>query len=824
MPAYAEVVVTLPVEGRFHYAVPPHLEGALRPGHRVLVPFGPRRVTGFVVSLTDEVPPGLEDKIRPIAERLDPEPLLEPELLRLATFTADYYLATVGEVLRLALPPGVTGASRARWAITAAGRHFLESGRDVLPGGGRLTTAMRRLLEAAVQRPVATGDAAPQAALALETAGFLARKEASAARAAGGEVEIIERAVAPDAAEPHLGRSPLRRRLFAQLAAGPMVSGALATAMGGRRQLTTALGPLEGAGVVRRRRVPAEAAPRVDLPGAGGADLGSPSPSEALPELTAEQADACAAITARLDTGEGGAFLLHGVTASGKTEVYLRAIAHARATGRGAIVLVPEIALTPQLEARFSARFGAEVAVLHSALPDRERRLRWQRLHAGEASIALGPRSAIWAPVRRLGIVVVDEEHDPSFKQNSDVRYNGRDLALVRAHQARAVAVLGSATPSLEALNLVERGRILRLRMRERVLGRPLPTVQVVDLTEERRAMRGALHVLSRALADRLRAVVGAGEQAILFLNRRGFNTVVYCEECSAPRSCLHCDVALTFHKQARNLSCHYCGHVEPLEAPCRKCKGLAMQPFGVGTERLVEAVREVVPDARVLRLDRDVTARAGELDRTLAAFRNGEADVLVGTQMVAKGHDFPRVTLVGIVLADASLAFPDFRAAERTFQLLTQVAGRAGRAGSPGHVVIQTLQPDHYALTCATHHDSDRFFELERVGRKSAAYPPYARMGLVRIESRDEALVAQVAAALRRAALRHGAEQGVRVRGPVPAPIPRIRDRHRQMLMVLAPTPARLVTILSRVRSELRPTLPRRVDLIFDVDPVDLL
>jgi primosomal protein N' (replication factor Y) (superfamily II helicase) len=817
MTSYAEVVVTLPVEGRFHYEVPPHLEGALEIGHRVLVPFGRRKVTGFVLALTHEVPAGLLDKVRPIAERLDREPALERDLLQLATFAADYYLATVGEVLHLALPPGYTAASKVRWTITSAGRHFLESGRDRLPNGAFLSTSMRRLLEASVKRAVVAKDAPAKAASDLESLGLVAKKVAIGARRVGGELTVVARTVGPDQAEPHLLRSPIRRAVYEALGSGERSVDELAAEIG-RRQLSEALKRLEAEGIVAKKRVALSAVGRPHAP------LEGPIISENAvpPALTEAQSRALRTIVDRFDAGQGGAFLLHGVTASGKTEVYLRAIAHALEKEKGAVVLVPEIALTPQLENRFRARFGDRVAVLHSALPDAERRARWRRLSSGEARIALGPRSAIWAPVQRLGIIVVDEEHDPSFKQSSDVRYNGRDLALVRAHQAKAIAILGSATPSLEAMHLVEQQRVARIRLAERVEGRPMPAVEVVDLVEERRAVKGAMRLLSRLLSDRLREVVSKKEQAILFLNRRGFNTVVYCDECTSPRRCPSCDVSLTFHKGSNTLACHYCGHVEPFESPCRSCKSLAMQPFGAGTERVVDAVVEAVPDARVLRLDRDVTERAGELDRTLEAFRSGRADVLVGTQMVAKGHDFPRVTLVGIVLADASLAFPDFRAAERTFQLLVQVSGRAGRADAPGRVVIQTLQRDHYALQAALHHDTERFLAVESEERRRAGYPPYARMALVRIESKDKGAVERAAADVRRALERNA--DGIKIRGPVPAPIARIRERHRRMLMVLSPTPARLNGVLRRAKIELKKKIPRRVDLIFDVDPVDLL
>lgn len=799
----AEVIVTLPVEGRFHYAIPPELAGALVPGHRVIVPFGTRRVTGFISTLDSAPPEGMP--LKPILERLDEEPLLTADLLAIVTFAAEYYLAPAGEVLRVALPPGITAASIARHRLTAAGR-------EALRDAASLTPAERALLE---QLGAGEGkrkkEVSRELTARLVARGLVETRESIGAREVEELIEIAERTAQPVVLES-FARAPSQRRLLERLEGGPTELEALDRELG-RASVRRALKPLVEGGWVRisERR-------REDLP-APTTDHGSlvtPSPAQA-----AVIAELGRAIEAR----QRAAFLLRGVTGSGKTEVYLRAIAQARALGRGAIVLVPEIALTAQLEARFRARFGDQVAVLHSAISDAERRRRWQKLRRGEATIALGARSAVFAPVCELGVVVVDEEHDPSFKQHSDVRYNGRDLALLRAHRAGAAAVLGTATPSLETRHLVESGRLVELRLPERVAGRPLPEILVVNLTDRRtdRDAKGEIPLLTRPLADGLRRVVERGEQAILFLNRRGFNTVVICDECQTPRRCAHCDVSLTHHKEARALVCHHCGHQEPFDRPCASCKSRAMKPYGAGTERVAQAVVEAAPDARVLRLDRDVTSKAGALEDVLTRFRERRADVLVGTQMVTKGHDFPHVTLVGIICADSSLAFPDFRAAERTFQLLTQVAGRAGRAELPGRVVIQTFQPDHYALQCALTHDDDRFFRLEIESRRSAGYPPITRMALIRLEAKDAAKLARVEGQLLEVARVVASTRGVTIKGPVPAPIARIKERHRRMMMLMAPTPAVLVGALHAIRDRL-PKLPAAVDLVIDVDPIDLL
>lgn len=815
--SYAEVVVTLPVEGRFHYRVPPHLEGELQAGHRVLVPFGGRRSTAFVVEPEAVLPDGLApERVKAIEARLDAEPLLPPALLSLCRFAADYYLAPVGEVLKVALPPGFTGASKLRFVLTPLGRDALAHRPVRLPDGTRVTTAQWTVLEGAQGNGTPKSKAPANAAASLQTAGWIVLRDELSARDGGGEVEVAARKMAPPLAEPFLAGAKNRRALYDLLSAGAVPLTELKDRLGPSR-LRTALKRLVADDVVETRTVP-KAVPRD----------AEPRPVQAVPEATRlepteAQRAALETLSAALDSEGPKAFLLHGVTGSGKTEVYLGTIERSLARGRGAIVLVPEIALTPQLEARFRSRFGDEVVVLHSGLTDAERRRRWLKIRRGEAHIALGPRSVVWAPLPSLGVVVVDEEHDASFKQHNELRYSGRDLALVRARQAGAIAILGSATPSLETLHLAEQGRVQRLRLSARVQGRPMPAVEIVNLSEERRAMKGEVRLLSRTLEDRLREVKARDEQAIIFLNRRGFNTIVHCGACDDVKKCPHCDVSLTFHRGAQKLVCHYCGFDEGLNAKCRSCGSRDVRPLGAGTERVVNTVQSLLPDLRILRLDRDVAQRAGELDDVLDRFRKGEADVLVGTQMVAKGHDFPRVTLVGIVLADASLAFPDFRAAERTFQLITQVAGRAGRAERPGRVVIQTLQPDHYALSAAVQNDVDGFYELERRGREEARYPPFSRLGVVRVESLDSDRAESGAKAVAQWARELAQNPELRSVGPAPAPIAKVRDRYRFLVLLFAPTPARLVAWMGQVKRTATQSL-RGVDLIFDVDALDLL
>ncbi len=491
-------------------------------------------------------------------------------------------------------------------------------------------------------------------------------------------------------------------------------------------------------------------------------------------------------------------FVLHGVTGSGKTEVYLRVIAAARAAGRGALVLVPEIALTPQLAARFRARFGEDVAVLHSALPPRERLEAWRRLRAGEVGIALGARSAVFAPVRELAVVVVDEEHDPSFKQEEGVRYHARDMAVVRAQRAGAIAILGSATPSLESAHNIARGRFTEIALPQRATPRPLPQVTLIDL---RRTPPGPDGLLSGPLAEALGTTLAAGEQSILFLNRRGFSTIVLCRGCGHVVRCGSCVVSMTYHRGRSRLLCHYCGSGAPVPELCPVCRAPRLERLGTGTERVEAVIRERFPDARVARLDRDTVDRAAEgpervgraLDDILARMQAREIDILVGTQMVTKGHDFAGVTLVGVLLPDHTMNLPDFRAAERTFQLLEQVAGRAGRGDRPGRVLVQTYAPDHPAIEAVEHHDYAGFVREELRGRREADYPPFARMAALRLDARDPARVRAAAHAAADAARLAGGSAVV-VRGPAEAPLAMLRGRCRWQVWLTAHDRAALV------------------------------
>jgi primosomal protein N' (replication factor Y) len=614
-------------------------------------------------------------------------------------------------------------------------------------------------------------------------------------------------AAEPGAAEAaaSLGRAPAQRAVLEYLLArGRIPLEELRRAFPHGRPALTAL--------ARRGLVRVERETKVARSGLLDAAAGAPP-------LTPAQAAALAEVEAAF--GTFAPFLLHGVTGSGKTEVYLQAIARARAAGRGALVLVPEIALTPQLSGRFRARFGDDVALLHSGLSGAERHAEWLRLRRGEARICVGVRSAIFAPVQDLAVLVVDEEHESSFKQDDGPAYHARDLAIVRGKLEDAVVILGSATPSLETLENARRGRFRRLELPARIDDRPMPTVELVDLRRLRKpGVDLAPGLLSPALVDAVAATVAAGQQAILFLNRRGFETLVVCEGCGEEARCPDCSIALTHHQRRGVLLCHACGHSERMDAICPRCGGVRFG-VGVGTEQVEEALRARVPGARIARLDRDVVGSADDTAAILARFARRDVDVLVGTQMVTKGHDFPGITLVGVVLADTALALPDFRAAERTFQLLTQVAGRAGRGADAGRVLVQTFNPATRAVARAATHDYATFAEEELEDRRRRGWPPFTRLLAVRVEGSDQA-APRVAETLARAA-RPALQGEVALLGPAPAAIERIRGRTRWHLLFRAPAPQPLF----RIHAALAPIArrpPLGAQVRFDMDPYSML
>jgi primosomal protein N' (replication factor Y) len=543
----------------------------------------------------------------------------------------------------------------------------------------------------------------------------------------------------------------------------------------------------------------------------------TPGPWPAPLELTADQRQALRTLSS-LRTGAFQAALLHGVTGSGKTELYLRLAAEVRAAAQGVLLLVPEIALTPAVAGAFRQAFGSEVAIQHSGLSDGERHDQWHRIRSGGVNVVVGTRSAVFAPVRSLGLIIVDEEHDGSYKQDESPRYNGRDVAVMRARQAGALVVLGSATPSMESYQNALNGRYTLVALDKRVLDRPLAAVQIVDMRAEY-AEAGPDVVLSAALVDALRARLVQREQAMVLLNRRGFATAVFCRQCAATLECPNCSVTLTVHRAARKARCHYCNYAIGLPKACANCAGPYLEQIGFGTERIEAELRAAFPEARVARVDRDTIRKRGAIAALLSRFGAGEIDILVGTQMIAKGHDFPRVTLVGVVSADVGLGLADFRAAERTFQLLTQVAGRAGRGEIQGEAVVQTLYPDHYSIRHACRQDYRAFFDEEIKFREAMRYPPSVALINVVVKGRTLQAAMQDCGEIVRA-LRWGGEP-YRVLGPATAPLSRLKGEHRAQLFIKGTHRTAMREALQRVL-ETRPEIRRRT--IVDVDPLSVL
>ncbi len=547
-------------------------------------------------------------------------------------------------------------------------------------------------------------------------------------------------------------------------------------------------------------------------------------PATMGPDLTAPQREAVGRIVDAVRRGDHGSFLLHGITGSGKTEVFLAAAETTLAAGRDVLILVPEIALTHQVVARVRERFGDTVAVLHSGLGPRERWTEWRRVANGEARVVVGARSAVFAPLGRVGLVVVDEEHDTSYKQEEGIRYHARDLAVVRARLAKAVVVLASATPSVESYQAALDGRHRLLELRTRPTGQPLPTVDVVDLRGRVRSFDTGL--LSEELQAAMAETLARGEQSLVFLNRRGFATYLQCPACGATADCPACSVTLTWHRARGALACHHCQFHRRPPARCESCQGPSLEAYGVGTERIESALRTAYPDMAVERLDRDVAQRAGAQRRILHSWHEGTIDVLVGTQMVSKGHDVPGVTLVAVLLADQSLNVPDFRAAERTFQLLVQVAGRAGRGRRPGRVIVQTLRPTHASITAAATHDYETFVAGELGRRRALGYPPFTRLVLVRLEGKAEAIVERVAQALGDRLRDHARRLGLgedAVLGPAPPPVERVRGRYRRQLL-LRHADVRGLRALARFSRTMEPeTQAKGIRLLVDVDPMSM-
>ncbi len=702
LPVFVEAVLPVPLRRAFTYRIPPEMQGAIKLGARLKLPFGRRNLTGYAVGLHTELPADVEideSKIKDVIEITDEEPMITPEILRLTQWTADYYASFWGEMLKASLPAGIN-SEKVRPKRRKAVRLLEES-----TEGKPLTDQQQRIIEL------------------LEDS--------------GGEMlftDILERA--------DTGASPLN--------------------------------------TLAKRGIVEVYVQDVDRDPLAGATL----PVHENLTLTGEQQTALDAIASALENKRFKAFLLHGVTGSGKTEVYIRAMRRALNLGRSAMMLVPEIALTPVFSRRLRAVFGPDVAILHSSLSTGERFDEWRRIRRGDARIAIGTRSAVFAPLENIGLVIVDEEHDTSYRQHESPFYNARDVSVMRSHLADAVVVLGSATPAMESFYNAQKGKYTYLRLSNRIGDLGLATAELIDMREVfKRAGKDV--ALSDELLDAVKETYRKGEQVIILLNRRGFSQFVLCRTCGETLKCKNCDITLTFHRGDGKLLCHYCNYREKAPRTCPHCESQYLYYVGEGTENIAEQLTKKFPEMRIARVDRDTMAHKGELEDVLFRFSTGGLDMLVGTQMIAKGHDFPNVTLVGVISVDIGLGLPDLRSAERTFQLITQVAGRSGRGTQAGKVLIQTYYPEHYALRHAREQDYEGFYAEEIRYRERLGYPPFFVLASILVKHRNLSYASKMANILRRELDAANTAKHVRILGPAPSSLSRLKNEYRLQIIL---------------------------------------
>jgi primosomal protein N' (replication factor Y) len=828
----ARVIVDVPsrdTDRTFDYSIPDRLKGWVEIGSRVAVPFGPRKLQGIVTGLADDAEVEIS-KLKPLEDLLDAMPPLSKELVELGQWISKRWLCPLTIALQAMLPAALKGRSE-KYVYPADGAQW--SDEETAQNGGLLHALKKGTpikLNGLLQQYPEQSDLLKQ----WLRQGRLEERQRVEDRLSVKTVQTVfpvDPVTLLQAVEQIQARAHKQREVLRYLAernepiAVLKLTEALATT-------SSTIRSLADRGWIEIRSVTEDRDPYANRE----------FPTSAPMELTPSQANVLTPIQSALDQGANEVFLLHGVTGSGKTEVYLQAIQRCLEHGREAIVLVPEIALTPQMVERFKSRFGARVAVLHSRLSQGERYDEWRKIREGRAQVAVGARSAIFAPFASIGLIVIDEEHETSYKQEESPKYHTRDVAVERARLHGAVVVLGSATPALETYEAAVHGGhetglgdTRYLALPERVANRPMPGVSIVDMREELKL--GNRSMFSKPLADAIRDRLEKREQMVLLLNRRGYATFVMCRSCGYTAACPHCEISLTHHKGSQNLRCHYCGYSEAAPTTCPSCESPHIRFFGTGTQKVEEALAETFPGIRVIRMDVDTTTEKGSHEKWLTEFRERRADVLLGTQMVAKGLDFPFVTLVGVLAADAALRLPDFRASERTFQLLTQVAGRAGRHELPGEVIIQTYDPEHESITSVQGHDYNGFVERALVLRRHLGYPPYGRLISVTFSHESVPMLLSIgerfASGMRgRAAtlgvhndFDKGGRTALEVLGPVSSPIARLKDRYRFQCMVKYRGDVDASFLVSQALEEMGDAVKRGgVQVSVDVDPQMML
>jgi primosomal protein N' (replication factor Y) (superfamily II helicase) len=811
MPEFCDVALPVPLDMAFTYRIPDGMAPVV--GGRVLVPFRQQRLSGIVTELHDRKP---KVQTKNVISVLDPTPVLDAQLLRLGQWIADYYLAPIGDVFRSMLPLNAEFQKTISYSITETGHAALHAAGTVGSSARARRTPEEQLAEFRVLEYLSEGEAAREQTLRAATrvsravlAGmvrkkWIEREDLSDARDAARTVKVAQLKTAE-------GKLNANQQTLVDTLAGAGGKVAVETLQALEVPRTT-LATLVKRGLVEIIEEPAELV-RSKI-------KARPSPLDF--QFNLAQLAALKRIQESVAANKFAGMLLHGVTGSGKTAVYLAAMRSVLEAGRSAILLVPEIGLTPAVAADLHHVFGDEVAILHSALSDQERAEQWHRIKRGEARMVVGTRSAVFAPVADLALIIVDEEQDSSYKQEETPRYHARDVAVMRAKMAGAVVVLGSATPSLESYYNTKKNKYALLELPDRVEERPLPEVEIIDMRLEFQET-GQEQVISRKLAAEIKERLERKEQVMVLLNRRGYSPVVLCRTCGKKLECRNCAIALTHHKREHRMVCHYCGFMAPVPKACAHCGSEYVYFLGTGSEKLEELLHGMFPQARIARLDRDTVRGQEDFERALNALNEGELDILVGTQMIAKGHDIHGVTLVGVVGADMALGMPDFRAAERTFQLLTQVAGRAGRGQMPGKVVLQTYFQDHYAVQYAAQHDFTGFYEKELQFRSWMHYPPYSALAnvVVRSDKLDEALQWSGTMGKWFEKTRH---EGVRVLGPAAAPIVRLKRDYRYHFVLKSPSREKLNTLLRSMLVYAAQQKIPRTQVIVDVDALWLM
>lgn len=816
---YVSVAIARPLESTLTYKVPERLKEKIKPGIRVVVPLGRRMETGWIFDVRDETDLPAEI-IKPIRSVVDNEPLFDPQMLDFFRWIAGYYIVSPGYVAKAAMPPGISDTPEFYIEITDAGLTEAEKRRDK-----KKSSKSDLILNALTESPNMSvkeidkiiGSGALRYCYGLEKEGFLTVDQQIKVR----EDFLLRRSAsilsekyyeAPKAANELCKKADVQLKLIEYLDGRkePVPDDSIL------KNLNISAGPLaelNKKGLIKKVFLEKERETFYKE---------YEGPALDIPVLTPEQMSAASEVLECCEKSVHKTFLIHGITGSGKTEVYLYLCHKMVEAGKKALVLIPEISLTPQLFRRFQEHFPGKISLLHSGLSPGERFEQWLKAKRGQSDVVIGTRSAVFAPLDKPGLIIVDEEHDGSYKQDETPRYNARDLAVKRGEISSVPVLLGSATPAVESYYNAMSGKYSLLELRKRFGDQELPKVTIVDMREEFKRT-GIQQEIAGLLEDKIKEKLEAGGQVLILINRRGYRARLICRECGRMVLCKYCNVAMKYHQTIDKLVCHFCDSRKAVGDKCEYCRGELIEFAGIGTQRVEEILQKDFRDKTVMRMDQDTTGSRGAHYRILEMLRHGEIDILVGTQMIAKGHDYPRITLVGVVSAESILALPDFRHSEKTFQLLTQVAGRAGRGENPGEVIIQALAPDHYSIRYAVNHDYIGFYKEEIYLRERLSYPPFSGMAVIRFEGKDKSKVYADAYKFRHILDSHASEGSI-IKGPKSAPLSKLRDKFRIQIIIRSSSRAELVKILMRSAASARKAGIGQGEYIIDIDPYNLM